>query len=59
MTSSFIHPSLFLIAGALLLPFIQGPLRKPYLFLAPMLALGAEVLNAAHSGVFGVVNFLE
>ena len=59
MTSSFIHPSALLIAGALLLPFIQGPLRKPYLFLVPLLALGAVVLNTTLSGNFAVVSFLD
>ena len=38
MTGSFIHPALIMIAGALLLPFIRGPFRKPYLCLVPILA---------------------
>lgn len=59
MASSFIHPSLFLILGGLLLPFIRGPLRKPYLFLIPLLALGAVVLNASLSGNFATVSFLD
>jgi len=59
MASSFIHPSLFLILGGLLLPFIQGPLRKPYLFLVPLLAMGAVVLNASLSGNFATVSFLD
>ena len=59
MASSFIHPSLLLIFGALLLPFIQGPLRKPYLFLVPLLALGVVVLNTALTGNFAVVSFLD
>ena len=59
MTSSFMHPSVLLIAGALLLPFIHGPLRKPYLFLVPLLALGAVVLNTTLTGDFCVVSFLD
>jgi len=59
MTSSFIHPSVLLIAGALLLPFIRGPLRKPYLFFVPLLALCVVVLNTTHTGNFGVVSFLD
>ena len=59
MTSSFIHPSVLLIAGALLLPFIRGPLRKPYLFLVPLLALCVVVLNTTLAGNFGVVPFLD
>ncbi|ADW17048.1 multisubunit sodium/proton antiporter, MrpD subunit [Desulfobulbus propionicus DSM 2032] len=59
MTSSFIHPSVLLIVGALLLPLVQGPLRKPYLFLVPLLALGAVVLNTTLSGTFAVMPFLD
>jgi multicomponent Na+:H+ antiporter subunit D len=59
MASSFMHPSLLLILGALLLPFIQGPLRKPYLFLVPLLALGAVVLNTGLTGNFATVSFLD
>ena len=59
MASSFIHPSLLLILGALLLPFIQGPLRKPYLFLVPFLALCAVVLNTSLTGNFATISFLD
>ncbi|MDX9835854.1 MAG: Na+/H+ antiporter subunit D, partial [Desulfobulbus sp.] len=59
MEAGFIHPSLLLIAGALLIPFIQGPLRRPYLFLVPLLALVAVVLNAAQSGSFATFAFLD
>ncbi len=59
MASSFIHPSVLLILGALLLPFVQGPLRKPYLFLVPLMALGAVILNASLSGNHATVLFLD
>ena len=59
MTSSFIHPSLLLIAGALILPFVRGPLRRPYLFLVPLLALGAVMLNTGLSDTFGVYRFMD
>lgn len=59
MEAGFIHPSLLLIAGALLIPFIQGPLRRPYLFLVPLLALVAVILNAAQSGSFATFAFLD
>lgn len=59
MTFGFIHPSLLLIAGALLLPFIRGPLRQPYLFLVPLLALGAVLLNSTLTGHWAVVDFLD
>ncbi|MFZ5797014.1 MAG: Na(+)/H(+) antiporter subunit D [Desulfobulbus sp.] len=59
MFSAFTHPALILIAGALLLPFIRGPLRRPYLFLVPLLAMGAVVANSALPGQHGLVNFLD
>jgi multicomponent Na+:H+ antiporter subunit D len=59
MTSSFIHPALILLIGALILPFIRGPLRKPYLFLMPLLAMAAVVSNTALSGVHGVYQFMD
>lgn len=59
MTPGFIHPSLLLIGGALLLPFVQGPLRKPYLFLVPLLALSAVLLNLGLSGHYGLVQFMD
>ena len=59
MTSSFIHPSLLLIAGALILPFVRGPLRRPYLFVVPLLALGAVMLNTGLSDTFGVYRFMD
>ena len=59
MTFGFIHPSLLLIAGALLLPFIRGPLRQPYLFLVPLLALGSVLLNSSLTGHWAVVDFLD
>lgn len=59
MTFGFIHPSVLLIAGALLLPFVRGPLRQPYLFLVPFLALGAVLLNSTLTGNLAVVDFLD
>lgn len=59
MTFGFIHPSVLLIAGALLLPFVRGPLRQPYLFLVPLLALGAVLLNSTLTGNLAVVDFLD
>ena len=59
MFSSFTHPALILIAGAFILPFVRGPLRRPYLFLVPLLAMGAVVANSALPGQHGLVNFLD
>ncbi|WP_028585614.1 Na(+)/H(+) antiporter subunit D [Desulfogranum mediterraneum] len=59
MTSSFIHPSFLFIAGALILPFVRGPLRKPYLFLVPILALAAVAMNANLSDTFATFQFMD
>ncbi len=58
MTTSFIHPALILIFGGLLLPFVKGPFRKPYLFIIPLLTLLNVVYLSWHPGVYGVVNFM-
>ena len=58
MTDNFIHPSLLLIAGAILLPLIKDPFRKPYLFLVPLLCFIDVLYLNMHPGVYGVVQFL-
>ena len=57
MTTDFIHPAFILIIGALLLPFIMGPLRKPYLILVPILAFASVLMM--DNGTYGVVNFMD
>jgi len=59
MFTSFIHPALILIIGALILPFIRGPLRKPYLFIIPILTFAAVVSNSSLSGQFGTYQFMD
>lgn len=59
MTGSFIHPALIMIIGALLVPFIRGPLRKPYLILIPLLTLGAVISNNALNGSFATFQFMD
>jgi len=59
MTNCFIHPALIFIIGALIVPFVRGPLRKPYLFLVPLLALGAVVSNSFLSGQFATFQFMD
>lgn len=59
MTGSFIHPALIMIAGALILPFIRGPFRKPYLFLVPLLTFCDVLYLGWHPGVYGVVAFMD
>ncbi len=59
MTSSFVHPALIMIIGALILPFVRGPVRKPFLFIVPILTLAAVVSASALHGNFGVYNFMD
>ena len=59
MTGSFIHPALIMIIGALLIPFIRGPLRKPYLILVPLLAMGAVISNNSLTGTFATYQFMD
>jgi multicomponent Na+:H+ antiporter subunit D len=59
MTGSFIHPALIMIIGALLIPFIRGPLRKPYLILIPLLALSAVISNNSLTGSFTTYQFMD
>ncbi len=58
MTSNFLHPSLILIVGAFLLPFIPRAMKKPYLFIVPLLAF-VDVLFFMENGTYGVVKFME
>ena len=59
MTSSFIHPALIMIIGALIIPFVRGPLRKPYLFLVPLLSFAAVASNSSLHGSFGIYQFMD
>ena len=54
-----LHPSLILLGGALLLPLVRGPLRKPYLLLVPLLCLFDVVSLAGYHGEFGLYRFME
>ena len=57
MNSFWIHPSLILIFGALLLPLVPARLKKGYLLLIPCLVF-ARTLNLS-PGLFGQVKFLD
>ncbi len=57
MNNFWLHPSLILILGGLLLPFIPARLKKAYLLLVPVLVF-ARVLTLVH-GSFGHVQFLD
>lgn len=58
MTSSFIHPSLLLILGAMALPFIKESFRKVFLVTIPTLVfLNVIYINGSH-GTYGVIEFM-
>lgn len=59
MTTSFFHPALIMIIGALLLPLVRGPFRKPYLFLIPLLTFINVLYLSQNPGTYGVVQFLD
>ncbi len=53
----WVHPTLVLLFGALLMPLVPRVLKKAYLLLVPVLAF-ASVLHMTN-GTFGVVSFLD
>jgi multicomponent Na+:H+ antiporter subunit D len=59
MTISFMHPALIMIVGALLLPIMRGPFRKPYMFLVPLLAFIDVLYLSQQPGTYGVFQFMD
>jgi multicomponent Na+:H+ antiporter subunit D len=59
MMTEFTHPSLILIAGALILPapFIRGIVKKLFLLIVPMLAFWAVL--SMEDGMHGIVQILD
>jgi multicomponent Na+:H+ antiporter subunit D len=53
----WVHPSVVLAAGALLVPVLTGRVRQAYLLLVPAVALA--IIATTPQGLFGVVDFLE
>ncbi|MEE4164385.1 MAG: Na(+)/H(+) antiporter subunit D [Desulfocapsaceae bacterium] len=58
-TSCFVHPSLILILGGLLLPFVRGPFRRPYLMVVPIVTFINVIYLGLSPGVYGQVSFLD
>ncbi len=58
-TSSFFHPALLLIIGALVLPLIREPFRKPFLVLVPILTFIDVVWLGFNQGIYGQLPFLD
>src|ERR1051325_889246 len=57
MSNFWIHPSLLLIAGALLLPFAPSRFKRVYLLLIPLLVFAR--IWVMPKGLFGQVQFLD
>lgn len=57
MSNLWVHPSLIFIAGALLLPWIPGRVKRGYLLLVPLLVFAS--IWTMPKGVFGQVQFLD
>ncbi len=57
MSEFWIHPSLILLVGALLLPMVPKALKKPWLLLVPVLAFLR--IWTMPKGTFGLVQFLD
>ncbi|MEI6787125.1 MAG: Na(+)/H(+) antiporter subunit D [bacterium] len=57
MSELWIHPSVILLVGALLVPFVRGKARNALLLGIPLLAF-ARIASLAH-GTFGTVQFLD
>ena len=57
MSDFWIHPSLILILGALLLPLVPALLKQGYLFLVPALVFVRVWLM--QRVVFGEIQFLD
>ncbi len=60
MSDLWMHPSVILIIGALLVPFMQNPVvRRPFLMAVPILTFLQVVVVNSSPGTFGVVNWMD
>ncbi len=59
MTTSFFHPAMIMILGALALPFIKDPFKKAFLVLIPILTFFDIIYLSMNSGTYGVVSFMD
>ena len=58
MTDTWLHPSLILIGGALLLPFFKGMPRRALLMLVPVFTF-IDIWHFSQEGLWGSVQFLD
>jgi len=59
MNDFWLHPTLILLAGAVLLPLVPRALKRPFLLAVPVLLLARIVCMTAHQGDYGDVVFLD
>jgi multicomponent Na+:H+ antiporter subunit D len=57
MTNFWIHPTLILILGCILLPLFRGAAKKTFLMIVPIAAF-LSVINMTH-GTYGVFTFID
>ncbi len=57
MTDIWLHPSLVLLTGALLMPLVRGRARSVILLAVPVLAF--FLVMSSQPGIYGVVRFLD
>ena len=60
MIDFWLHPSVILIVGALLLPFMQNPVvRRPFLLIVPLLTFLQVIIVNGAPGTYGVVSWMD
>lgn len=56
MTNQWLHPALFFIVGALLIPLLKGKVKQVFLLLIPAVAFLDVIFM--HQGIYGTIHFL-
>ncbi|MFZ5427769.1 MAG: Na(+)/H(+) antiporter subunit D [Thermodesulfobacteriota bacterium] len=59
MSDLWIHPTVILLAGALLLPLVPKALKKAFLVAVPVLAFLDVLSMQGHNGTYGVMHFMD
>jgi multicomponent Na+:H+ antiporter subunit D len=59
MTDFWLHPSLILIVGGLLLPLVPRSLKKAFLVLVPVLTFADVLSMQGHGGTYAVTHFMD
>ncbi|TBV81503.1 MAG: Na(+)/H(+) antiporter subunit D [Desulfobulbaceae bacterium] len=57
MSDFWLHPALIMILGALVLPFVRGAGRRPFLLVVPLIAFAAVL--QMQEGIHGIFYFMD